>query len=581
MTDTTIGEGRTTAATTTAPAGTPKSRRTFDWTMLVWLLFAAILIVIVVNPIFRLVWESITTEAGGFTLDNYVKAYSRTRYWQALLNTVMMGAGTALLAALLAVPLAWACVRTDMPGRGFVRLSVLAAFIIPPYLSAVGWVLLAGPNSGWLNKTWMWATGASQGLFNIYTLTGLIVIMGLHLFFFIFVFTSSALELVSSEMEDAANVLGAGPMKTAFKITLPLIMPAILGGLIIIFLQSIALFGVPAIIAIPARYPVVTTQLTEFFSNNRVDLAAAYALPLLLITMTLLGAQRWMLARKGFTVVGGKGGERRIVKLGPWRWVMFGYALFVAILSVFMPLIVLIQAAFSKAWGRGFALDNLTMRHVNFILFEHQGAVPALIRSILYAGTAAFAALALALVIAYIVRRNLLKGGQVLAFLCMAPFVIPGIILAIGFYAAYAPPPLALAGTALIIIVAFTTRLLPIAYQNASAGISSIHVEMEEAVRILGGGRLMAVRRVVAPLLKRSLVGAWILIFVPACQELSTAIFLSGPKNRVLSVLIFDFSEEGKFEQLSVLGGLLLIITVIIVAIGFRIVGRDFMLRRQ
>ena len=581
MTDTTIGEGRTTAATTTAPAGTPKSRRTFDWTMLVWLLFAAILIVIVVNPIFRLVWESITTEAGGFTLDNYVKAYSRTRYWQALLNTVMMGAGTALLAALLAVPLAWACVRTDMPGRGFVRLSVLAAFIIPPYLSAVGWVLLAGPNSGWLNKTWMWATGASQGLFNIYTLTGLIVIMGLHLFFFIFVFTSSALELVSSEMEDAANVLGAGPMKTAFKITLPLIMPAILGGLIIIFLQSIALFGVPAIIAIPARYPVVTTQLTEFFSNNRVDLAAAYALPLLLITMTLLGAQRWMLARKGFTVVGGKGGERRIVKLGPWRWVMFGYALFVAILSVFMPLIVLIQAAFSKAWGRGFALDNLTMRHVNFILFEHQGAVPALIRSILYAGTAAFAALALALVIAYIVRRNLLKGGQVLAFLCMAPFVIPGIILAIGFYAAYAPPPLALAGTALIIIVAFTTRLLPIAYQNASAGIASIHVEMEEAVRILGGGRLMAVRRVVAPLLKRSLVGAWILIFVPACQELSTAIFLSGPKNRVLSVLIFDFSEEGKFEQLSVLGGLLLIITVIIVAIGFRIVGRDFMLRRQ
>ena len=181
----------------------------------------------------------------------------------------------------------------------------------------------------------------------------------------------------------------------------------------------------------------------------------------------------------------------------------------------------------------------------------------------------------------YIVRRNLLKGGQVLAFLCMAPFVIPGIILAIGFYAAYAPPPLALAGTALIIIVAFTTRLLPIAYQNASAGISSIHVEMEEAVRILGGGRLMAVHRVVAPLLKRSLVGAWILIFVPACQELSTAIFLSGPKNRVLSVLIFDFSEEGKFEQLSVLGGLLLIITVIIVAIGFRIVGRDFMLRRQ
>ncbi len=576
MTDITATQG----AAGTLP-GAPKGARSFDWSLLIWLLFAAILVVIVVNPIFRLVWASIEHEDGGLTLANYVSAYGRQRYWQSLINTLLMGGGTALLAAVLGVPLAWACVRTDMPGRGFVRLCVLAAFIIPPYLAAVGWVLLAGPNSGWLNRAWMSLTGAESGIFNVYSLGGLITIMGLHLFFFIFIFTSSALELISSEMEDAANVLGAGPVKTAFKVTLPLILPAILGGIIIIFLQSIALFGVPAIIAIPARYPVVTTQLTEFFSNNRVDLAAAYAIPLLLITVAMLGIQRKILARKGFTVVGGKGGERRIVRLGKWRWVMFGYAMLVAMLAVFMPLLVLIQAAFSKAWSRGFSLDNLTLDHVKFILFEHQGALPALTKSILYASIAAFCALALALVIAYVVRRNLLRFGQVLAFLCMAPFVIPGIILAIGFYAAYAPPPLLLAGTGLIIVVAFTTRLLPIAYQNSAAGVASIHAEMEEAVRILGGTRMTAIRRVVAPLLKRSLVGAWILIFVPACQELSTAIFLSGPHNRVLSVLIFDFSEEGRFEQLAVLGGLLLIITVIIVTIGFRIVGRDFMLRRD
>ena len=186
MTDVTVGAGA---------VGRSEPRRGaigFDWTILLWLTFAVILVVIVVNPIFRLVWESISSEDGGLTLDNYVKAYSRPRYWQALINTIMMGVGTALLSALLAVPLAWACVRSDMPGRGFIKLCVLAAFIIPPYLAAVGWVLLAGPNSGWLNKAWMWATGAPQGIFNIYSLTGLIVIMGLHLFFFIFVFTSSA-----------------------------------------------------------------------------------------------------------------------------------------------------------------------------------------------------------------------------------------------------------------------------------------------------------------------------------------------------------------------------------------------------
>jgi iron(III) transport system permease protein len=555
----------------------------FEWTFLIWLLFAAILIFIVVNPLARLVLSSFEQSDGsGYTIANYLTAYGRWRYVQALINTLVMGAGTAVLATIFAVPLAWACARTDMPLRGSIRLAVLAAFIMPPYLGAVGWILLAGPNSGWINKAWMAVTGDSTGIVNVFTLGGLILIMACHLFFFIFVFTSTALELVSSEMEEAASILGAGVMKTAYKVTLPLVYPAILGGVIVVFLQSIALFGVPALIAIPARYPVVTTQLWQFFEVPvRVEVAAAYALPLLGITMLLLWLQKRILARKGYTTVAGKGGERRIVQLGIWRWVMLGYALFVAALAVVMPLVVLVQASFAKAWGRGFSLDNLTLAHFHFILFEHQGARSAIFNSVTYASISAVSAIALALAIAYIVRRNLLRFSGLLAFLCMAPFVIPGVVLAIGFYATYAAPPLALGGTALIIILAFLTRLLPIAYQNSAAGIASIHPEMEDAVRVLGGGRLTAIRRVVAPLLKRTLVGAWILVFIPASQELSTAIFLTGPNTRVISVLMLDFSEEGRLEQLSALGGILLLITVAIVALGFRVVGRDFMLRRS
>ena len=557
--------------------------RSIDWSFLVWLLFAAILVFIVVNPLARLVLSSFERADGsGFTLDNYLTAYGRWRYIQALINTLVMGAGTAVLATMFAVPLAWACARTDMPLRGSIRLAVLAAFIMPPYLGAVGWILLAGPNSGWINRVWMAATGDTTGIVNVFTLGGLILIMACHLFFFIFVFASTALELVSSEMEDAANILGAGAVKTAFRITLPLVYPAILGGIIIVFLQSIALFGVPALIAIPARYPVVTTQLWQFFEFPvRVEVAAAYALPLLGITMLLLWLQKRILARKGYTTVAGKGGERRIVRLGLWRWAVLAYALFVAALAVVMPFIVLLQASFAKAWGRGFSLNNLTLGNFHFILFEHQGARSAIVNSIVFASLSAVGAIGLALAIAYIVKRNLLRFGGALAFLCMAPFVIPGVVLAIGFYAAYAAPPLALGGTALIIILAFLTRLLPIAYQNSAAGIASIHPEMEEAVRILGGDRLTAIRQVVAPLLKRTLVGACILVFIPACQELSTAIFLTGPHTRVISVLMLDFSEEGRLEQLSALGGILLLITVAIVAVGFRVVGRDFMLRRS
>ena len=342
------------------------------------------------------------------------------------------------------------------------------------------------------------------------------------------------------------------------RVTLPLALPAILGGLIICFLEAIALFASPAMIAIPARFNVATTQLFQFFGNPvRVEVAAAYAMPLLGVTVMLILVQRLMTHRKGFVSLTGKGGERRPIELGRWRWAMFGYAMFVATLSVFLPYLFLLQAAFAKAWGRGFSLDNLSLRNFHFVLFEHATAAQSVINAFLFAGAAATAGVIITLGVAYIVTRRLVPFSGVLGFLCIAPFVIPGVVLAIGFYAAYAPPPLALYGTALILILAFTTRFLPIGYVNNSAAMRSINPEMEEAVRILGGNRITALRRVVAPLLKRSLLGAWLLIFIPATRELSSAIFLYGPGTKVVSVMIFDMSEEGNFEYLAALALLL------------------------
>jgi iron(III) transport system permease protein len=260
---------------------------------------------------------------------------------------------------------------------------------------------------------------------------------------------------------------------------------------------------------------------------------------------------------------------------------MLGYSFFVCALSLLLPMTVLLQAAFAKAWGRGFSLDNLTFGNFHYLLFEQTQAQSAIINTFVYAGAPAFLAIALSLAIAYVVSRQLVPWANALAFLCVAPFVIPGIVLAIGFYAAYAPPPLALYGTGTILVLAFTTRYLPIAYTSSAASMRSINPEMEEAVRILGGGRLLAIRRVLAPLLKKSLAGAWILVFIPAARELSSAIFLVGPNSRVISVMLFDLSEEGNFEVLAALGTILLVVTLIIAAIGFRIIGRDFMLRRS
>ncbi len=566
-----------------AAAGRLSVLRGLNLTTLVWVMVALILVALVVNPVARLLLTSFEDPDGaGYTVDNYIAAYSQRRYLQALTNTLMMGVAASLLTMALALPLAWGVSRTDMPGTKLIRLLVLGAFITPPYLGAIGWILLAGPNAGWLNRVVVALTGAARGWFNIYSFTGLTFVIAIYSYPYLFIFVSNALDLVSSEMEDAASIIGAGTVRTMTRITLPLVMPAILGGLIITFLEAIALFGSPALIALPARFSVVTTQLWQFFSSPaRVEVAAAYSMPLLLVTIALFLFQQRLVRRRGFVTQSGKGGERRVIQLGPWRWVMFAYAALVLSLSVVLPYLALAQAGFAKAWGRGVAFDNFTLENFRYLVFEHAMARGAVLNSFTFAAATAFVAVGLAVIIALIVVRRLVPFGRVLSLLAMVPFVIPGIVLAIGFYAAYAPPPLSLYNTAWIMILAFTTRFLPIAYANSEAAMRSLNPEMEDAVRILGGSWILALRRVILPLLKGGLITSWLLVFIPATRELSTAIFLYGPNTRTMSVLLFDMSEEGRFELLAAFGLLLLFATIIIVAVGFRLVGRDFMVRRR
>ena len=572
-----------TRAVAAAPPGYRRRWRQLDKSLFVWILLIGALMLLVINPLARLLLASFQDgTTGGLTLQNYLSAYGRWRYLEALGNSLVLGISVGALCTVFGVPMAWAVSRTDMPGKGLVWAAILGTFIVPSYLGAVAWILLAGPNAGWLNRVYIGLTGAEAGPFNIYSMPGLVLVVASYSFPYMFVFTRSALDLISSEMEDAAHTLGAGVLRTTLRVTLPLILPAIMGAFIVAFLEAIALFGAPALIALPGRFQVMTTMLWQFFEfPPKVEIAAAYAMPLLAITVALFWLQKKIIARKGYVALTGKGGERRPLRLGRWRWAMLAYCLFVTALSFFLPMFVILQAAFAKAWGRGFSLDNLTLRNLRFVLFDQSATQAAAVHTFVYCATASAIALVLALSIAYIVQRRLVPFGNALSFLAMAPFVIPGIVLAIGFYAAYTRPPLAFYGTAWILILAFATRFLPIAYANSDAAIRSINPELEDAVRILGGSRLMAMRRVVAPLLKRGLAGGFILVFIPATRELSAAIFLYTTGTQVLSVLLFDKSDEGNFEILASIGLILVLGTVALVLAGFRLVGRDFMLRRN
>ena len=566
----------------TLPALPAPRWRRLDLTGVVWAAALAALLFLVVSPAVSLILSSLRdTDTGAFTLQNYVTAYGRSRDLVALGNTLLYAIQVTILSAVFAVPIAWAVSRTDMPCQGLLRVMVLGAFITPPYLGAIAWILLAGPNAGWLNRSWMALSGADHGLVNIYSFSGMSWVTALYAFPYIFVFTSDALDRISSEMEEAANILGCGRMRTVFRITLPLASPAILGGAIVVFLDTVALFGTPAIIALPARIKVMTLQLWQFFEFPvRAEAAAAYAIPLVLVTLALFAVQRVVLGRRGYMALTGKGGARTPIPLGAWRWVALGYALFVLAMAVLLPYLALAQAAFSRAWGLGFSWVNTTLGNFQALLNDPTSQA-TILHSFTYSAAAACLAVLLALTVAYLVSRRVARWGGLLVALCMAPLVIPGIVLAIGFYSAWSPPPLALYGTAAILILGYTTRFLPVAYVNCAAGLRSLNPEMEDAVRILGGSRGRAVAQVIVPLLKKSLVGSWLLVFIPAVRELSTAVFLVTAHTRVIAMMMLDLSENGSFETLAALGFVLLGATIVIVMLGYAMVGRDFLLRRS
>lgn len=555
----------------------------FDLGPLLFIGAAVVLGILVIVPLGWLLAISVQRpEVGGLTFHNYVEAFTTSIYLRPILNSLILATCVATIATLLGTPLAWLIARTTLPGRKALRALITAAFVTPSFIGAEAWILLAAPNSGWINKAFVAVTHAGHGPLNIFTLGGAIFVMALYNVPYTFTFVAGGLELLPVELEDASSTLGASAWRTMTRITLPLVAPAIIAGFIMSFLEALAEFGAPAFLLIPARTQVVTTQLYLFFQFPvRTELAAAYAMPLLAVTIGLLLVQRRLLGRRRFTMVGGKGGRRRLVELGAWRWPIFGLAMLVPLCSVFLPYLALLGTSLSHIWSAGPVPGNLTLHWYRWALFENDATRGAIAHSLTYGAAAATLAVVIAFLVAYMAKRKLFPGAAVLGFVCMAPFVVPGIVLAIGIYAAYSHPPLLLYGTSAILIIAFATRFLPIAYANLNTMIDAINADLENAARTLGASRIRALRTITAPLLRRGILASWLLVFIPAIRELSSAIFLFTPRTATMTTQIFDFSDAGNYEAVATLAILILAITLIIVSVAYRFLGRDFMETRR
>jgi iron(III) transport system permease protein len=540
----------------------------------VFYLLAAILAMLVVLPLAWLAYYSVVDSNGAFTFANYAALVTNATLRKPFLIAIGMALGVGAVCCLVATPLAWLVSRTDLPGRRIVRALVMASFVTPPFLGAIAWEILAAPNSGLINVFYRYLTGAEQydSLIDIYTFTGLVFVISCYTFPYVFTLVANGLDRVPSDLEDASAILGGKGRTTLRRITMPLVLPAMLAGALIAILQALTMFGSPAIIALPAGFHVITTKIWSLFQfPPKPGMAAALSVPLLLITILLLQGKSWILGRKGYTVLGGKSGEPRLTRLGGWKWLALAGVIVVLSLTVILPYLALLKTSLTRNVSDPLNLSTITLHHFNFVFFEFSATKLAMWNTLLLGFLTATIGTVLALVTAYFVSRNSMRGSKLLGFLATAPVAIPGIVLGVGIFLAYSSPAFRLYGTLWILLIAFLTIEMPAGYQQMSSAFQGIHTELEEASRILGATRLRTLRAITAPLLRTSVIATWCFVFIGTIRELSATILLTTANTKLVSVIIYDLNESGDLGAISVLGMLLLLVSFVVVFVANRL----------
>ena len=510
------------------------------------------LIVLVVLPLLFLLVGSVRGEAG-LSLEHFTEALSGRLYVQALVNSLVLGAWTGLFSIIIGLPMAWAVSRTNVPAPALFRITATLSYLSPPFLTAIAYVNLFSPNAGLINVFLRDVVGAPWLTFNVFSMGGLVLVTVLHTFPFVFLLASSALKSVDASYEEAAQILGAGRLRTALLVTLPLIAPAVLAGTLLAFVNAIALFGSQAILGLPGRIVTLPTRIYALFDYPpQYGLASALSLMFIVITVAALYLQHRFLARRSYVTVGGKGARPQLIDLGPARWVLLGFCAAVFAVAIVLPYGALIAVSLSKSWGLSF-WKGLTLDNYRFVLFEYNVTQRAILNSLLLATLAATIAVLLGAVIGWIDVRTKAKGRRLLDYAALVPLGLPGIVMAVALIQFWLTMPVALYGTLTILLLAYIGRYIPLGVRAANTSLRQIDASLEESARVLGASWARTLREVTLPLIRPGLFAGWLLVFVPVIQELSASILLFSSSSITLAVAVYNLYETGYTEPVAAL----------------------------
>jgi len=544
--------------------GTNEDRflRNFELKVIMLIAVIVLLLILVAYPLALVLLKSFST-GEIFSWDNYFKIFTSKLNYIALLNTLYVGLAVTFMATLIGVTTAWLVTRTDIVGKSIIQNLIVLTFITPAYISAIAWIQLLG-RSGYINNFFMDFFSIKAPLIKLYSLEGIIFIMGIHLYPLVFLATSNVLYATDPSLEDAATLSGSRGFKMLTTITLPLALPSILSAAILVFIQTISCFGVAAVIGLPAGKYLLTTRVYAALSHYDVRIACAVSVILVIFAGIALFVYRMLLRRKRYIVTTSGTQLPTSIKLGKWK-IPITLILFVFLsITVLLPLASIFLSSFLKTWGIPLRLKNLSLKNYETVLFKETVTARAFRNSIVFAAVAATAAIFIGFISSYFFIRTRIAGRRILDFLVTLPLAIPGPVLATAMILSFINPPLLLYNTPWIIIIAYIVAFTPYAVRNVSGALQRIDPALEEIGWISGSSWVRTIKDIMFPLIKSGVFIGWILVFLMAIREIPLSTMLYTQGTETIGTLLFSLGfETGGLEVVSAIAVIVMGVTII------------------
>ncbi len=529
----------------------------------------AILAFLSVYPLSMLLYGSLHSTppgmAGTFNLDGYQEVLSR-RSLMALLNTVGISFAKTLPSLVLAVLLAWILARTDTPFRGALEVLVTLPFFVPPILTAMAWGMLGNPQVGLLNQIYQWLTGSTGAPINVYSYGGVVWHMMQYSVPFLFLLIVDAFRAMDPSLEEAARMCGASRWRTFRTVTLQLILPALTGAAILSFIRGIENFESPLFFGSPAGIHVITTEIYDSINQRsppqyQYATATSFVIMMLLCLIVLL---QWKLLRgRSFTTVSGKGYSPGVMKLGKWRWLTFSFCMLFFVVTVVLPIGQLLIGSFFKFFGF-YERDMLTLDHYREV-FSSGEFWRGFSNTMLLGLVGASLTMVLGGIVAYISVRTKWRGRMLIDGMAWLPWMMPGIVLGVGFLWGFAllPHAIPIYGTIWALLLAYISLGTPLSVRVMSSAYAQLSFDLEECSRVHGASWLQTMWRIMIALAWPSFAVGWVLVFFGIMRELSASVLLYSVGSEVLSVVLLKLWANGNAEQVSVIGLLMMVLVIL------------------